>query len=565
MATTNFSSGSGQENENSPKSTTTPPSFTGASSSSAVESGNEDGIKPKNFSSFGPRPIYFPNLFSELVFILQAMAAIAMTTFFQGASAIITFPISQSLHMSQGQITWITASTALTSGAFQLGLGQAADLLGRKNMFLIGMGSFSAFSLLVSFAQNPYWINIVCGVVGLSAAMVVPPAIGIMGAAYGKPSKRKNLAFSAFGAGNPLGFVFGTLLSGIVTQAAGDWRWTYKLICMIWALFTIIGFWTVPKVEAYPESMRLKERGKRFAKKFDSVGTVLTVFGTGILSAGITLGPTDGWKEAHIIAMIILGVALLIAFGFWETVCPNPLMPPHIWKDRNFTLILLTCVTGMMAFSAANFWLAFFLQEMQRLSPIMVAVHLLPQAVAGLIMNTTAGLILHRINNTLLLAIGSAAYTGAYVLLSLMKPDSTYWAFIFPTLILGVIGADFHFNVANMYVMQSLPSDKQALAGGMFQTIMKLGTAISLGVTTAVFESGGGTSSATGDHMVPYTNAFRVSIGLSAAGFLFLPFIRVKTQGHAPVEKSKVAGGDVEAVAGDGDREKREGGKEQKT
>ncbi|KAK3996780.1 major facilitator superfamily-domain-containing protein [Cladorrhinum sp. PSN332] len=552
MAVANPSSSSDQEDKITPLTTTAPPSINEASSSSANDSSSENVPKPK-FSSFGARPSYFPTLLSELLFILQAMTAIAMTTFFQGASAIITFPISQSLSMSQGQITWITASTALTSGAFQLGLGQAADLLGRKTMFLIGMGSFSAFSLLVSFSQNPYWINIVCGFVGLSSAMVVPPAIGIMGAAYGKPSKRKNLAFSAFAAGNPLGFVFGCILSGVVTQATGDWRWTFRLIAILWAVFTFMGWWTVPKVETYPEGMRFKERGNIFAKKFDLVGTVLTVFGTGILSAGITLGPTDGWRNAHVIAMIILGVALLVGFAFWETVCPNPLMPPHIWKDRNFTLILLTCVTGMMAFSAANFWLAFFLQELQRRSSLMVAVHLIPQAVAGLVCNTIAGLVLHSVNNTLLLAIGSAAYTGAYVLLSLMKPDSEYWAFIFPALILGVVGADFHFNVANMYVMQSLPSDKQALAGGMFQTIMKLGTAISLGVTTAVFESGGGTHRVTGDPMVPYTNAFRVSVGLSAAGFLFLPFIRVGTQGHAPVQGPKTAG-NLEAVGGGGEK-----------
>ena len=103
-----------------------------------------------------------------------------------------------------------------------------------------------------------------------------------------------------------------------------------------------------------------------------------------------------------------------------------------------------------MSFIAAQFWLSFFMQELQKLAPIDVAVHLLPQAIAGLIYNVIAGSVLHRVNNTLLLVMGSCAYITSNVLLSVMEPDSPYWAFVFPSLILGVVGADFHFNVANV-------------------------------------------------------------------------------------------------------------------
>jgi Na+/melibiose symporter-like transporter len=103
-----------------------------------------------------------------------------------------------------------------------------------------------------------------------------------------------------------------------------------------------------------------------------------------------------------------------------------------------------------MAFISAQFWLSFFMQEMQGLSPLDVAVHLLPQAIAGLIYNIIAGSLLHRVNNTLLLAIGSVTYVASNVLLSLMRPDSLYWSFVFPSLILSVVGADFQFNVANV-------------------------------------------------------------------------------------------------------------------
>ncbi|KAK4448142.1 major facilitator superfamily-domain-containing protein [Podospora aff. communis PSN243] len=494
--------------------------------------------KPRWQDRFGARPACFKNTWQEIAFVFQATNATAASSFFQGASSIITVSIGHELAMTQGEISWIIASTSLTAGAFQLGLGQMADLLGRKATFIIGMVSFSAFSLIVAFAQNPYWMDVICGFIGISTAMVVPPAIGIMGAAYGKPSRRKNIAFSAFGAGNPLGFVFGSILSGVAARIF-DWRASFILIAIIWAILAVMAFWTIPSVEAYPLEQPLKERFLTFVKTFDFVGTALTIFGVGILTAGITLGPDDSWSSPHIIAMLVLGVILLILFVFWERIYPHPLMPPHIWKDRNFTFIILACLPGYMAFLSSNIWLAFFMQDLQRLAPLDVAVRLIPQAVAGLLYNIIAGNVLHRINNTFLIAVGSTSYVASNVLLALMRPESPYWAFIFPSLILSVVGADFQFNVANMYVMQSLPSHQQALAGGIFNTIFRLGMAVSLGISTAVFTTAKSAPQTLGDPMWPYAKAFQTSIGMSAASFLFLPFVRLGTQGHSTVAAKK--------------------------
>lgn len=171
------------------------------------------------------------------------------------------------------------------AGAFQLALGQLADLLGRKSMFITGMATFSAFALLVAFSQNPFWMLIVLGILGGCSAMVVPPAIGVLGAAYTTPSKRKNMAFSAFSAGNPLGFVFGIILCGIATQLS-SWRAAFIMLCIIWAIFTVHAIWAVPSVESFDRAPLRKRLGR--LKEFDYVGTILTIFGTGMFTAGLT-------------------------------------------------------------------------------------------------------------------------------------------------------------------------------------------------------------------------------------------------------------------------------------
>ncbi|KAI5919851.1 major facilitator superfamily domain-containing protein [Camillea tinctor] len=505
----------------------------GAGAGPEADADSEQGMSTlqRIKTHFGDRPECFKNTLQEVSFVFQATVATATTSFLSGVALIITVPVARDLGLTQGQISWISASTSLVAGAFQLALGQLADLLGRKTMFITGMGAFSAFSLLVAFAQNPFWLLVVCGVLGLASAMVVPPAIGILGAAYTTPSRRKNVAFSAFSAGNPLGFVFGTIICGIATQLS-SWRASFVVLCVLWVLFTIHALWAVPSVENFDRAP-LRERLAGL-KHFDYVGTILTIFGTGMFTAGLTLGPEDGWATAHVIALLVVGVVLLVIFVIWQTIFPNPLMPPHIWKDRNFSLIILVVLLGMMSFTSSGFWVAFFMQQLQQLSTLMVAVHLLPMAIGGLFWNVVAARILHVVNNTAIMIFGAACYVGASLLFSFMGPESNYWAFIFPALILNVAGADLQFNVANMYVMQSLPRHQQSMAGGIFNVVIRLSNTAVMGISTAVYSSIELTPAGIDNPMLKYTRTFQVSIALSALSLLISPFIRLKTQGNSP-------------------------------
>jgi len=114
-------------------------------------------------------------------------------------------------------------------------------------------------------------------------------------------------------------------------------------------------------------------------------------------------------------------------------------------------------ILGFMSFTSASFWLAFFFQEVLDLPPLDVAVRLLPQAIAGLTWNVVAGILLHRVNNALIMAAAALCYVASMALLSLMRPDSSYWAYSFPYLVLSVVGADFQFNVANVRGSRRLP------------------------------------------------------------------------------------------------------------
>ncbi|QYT00307.1 MFS domain-containing protein [Trichoderma simmonsii] len=486
-------------------------------------------------SSIGKRPECFQSTFQEICFIFMATLAMATNSLVTGAMIIVTASIGRDLHMTQAQITWISAATTLSAGALQLPLGQLTDLLGRKTFFIAGMVGFSISSLILGFSRNPFWMNILCGFLGLFSAVIVPPAIGILGAAYSEPSKRKNWAFACFSAGNPVGFGLGSIIMGISARIF-DWRAGFFFFTILWGLLAIVSIWVVPNIEAF-EPGPFGKRLTAALRKFDYVGTVLTIVGVGLFTTGLTLGPVDGWKSAHVIAMLIAGFFLLVGFVVWEKNYPHPLMPLHIWKDRGFAFLMPVSIFGVMSMLSSNFWLALFLQEFHHRPALTVAVDLLPQVISALISNVVAANILHRVNNSLIIAFGAAMYLVANLLLAVQSPRATYWASIFPSLLTNVMGLDLQFNVANMYVMQSLPSHQQSLAGGIFNMFIRLGTTIIFGMSTAVYSSVKNTVEGQDDAFKPYRSAFYVSLGFASLACLFVPFLRIGTQGNSPKEE----------------------------
>jgi predicted MFS family arabinose efflux permease len=111
---------------------------------------------------------------------------------------------------------------------------------------------------------------------------------------------------------------------------------------------------------------------------------------------------------------------------------------------------MATFCLGFMGFSAVSFYLSLYLQEVKHQTALEITVKLLPMVVSGVLVNVVCGLVLHRVSNKVLTGIGALAYTASFLILSFMKEDATYWAFIFPALVLVVVGADIQFNVTNV-------------------------------------------------------------------------------------------------------------------
>ncbi|PVI03870.1 hypothetical protein DM02DRAFT_669438 [Periconia macrospinosa] len=513
------------------------------------------------------RPEVFSSTLQEVLFLLSCTLAVAMTSFLTGGVTVMSSFAAEELKMSNAEITWLPASTSLSAGSLLLFFGSISDVFGRKLLFTSSMFLFAIFCLGASFSRSGITLDIMNGILGIFSASVVPPAQGLLGTIYHKPSKRKNRAFGAFSAGNPLGFVFGCIFCGIVTQA-WNWRASYRLLAIVYAGVSAVAVWTVPRDRG--EKVKW---GSETVKRLDLVGTGLTIAGIGMFCAALSLGvdAPNGWKTPYVLVLLILGLLLIISFVVWEIYYPYSLIDMNIWKDRDFSILLAIISLGFVGFPVFSFWISLYFQRALEQSALMTGVYLLPMAICGFLANVVAALIQHKVSNKLLMGIGAFSYVVAFMLGAVQRHGDIYWAFSFPALCLCVVGADFEFIVTNMYVLSSMPANKQSIAGSLIQTLTRLCSAIGYGIGTAIFDSVQRNPSSSGyyanDAIEPYAAVFWLSTGVAFVGVLLVPFLRIGTQGHAgdegrPLRKEEGGGeklGDAvdEAVGGGrGDVEK---------
>ncbi|KAL8279915.1 hypothetical protein RQP46_007765 [Phenoliferia psychrophenolica] len=181
-----------------------------------------------------------------------------------------------------------------------------------------------------------------------------------------------------------------------------------------------------------------------------------------ICVAGYFVIPPDHWKTPYIPVLFCVGIIMIAAFWFWEKHvefgrCGVPLMRTSLWHKGKFAPVMLLAGLGWAGFSSFMFFSTLWFQDFEGLTPIMATVRFLPSPVTGIVLNVLV-----------------------------QRVSAPYWEFQFPSFILVVFGADFVFSVGIMYVSKIAGPGEQALAGGVFNMVTQVGTAIGLAIMTVI-------------------------------------------------------------------------------
>ncbi|KAL8969054.1 MAG: hypothetical protein Q9197_004547 [Variospora fuerteventurae] len=195
-------------------------------------------------------------------------------------------------------------------------------------------------------------------------------------------------------------------------------------------------------------------------------------------------------KSATNICLLIASFALILSFVYWvgrqERQNRPTLIPNSLWSNKAFSSICISVILLWGAFTAFEQIINLFFQEVQGLSALDTALRFLPTCLAGGITNVAMGLLVHRFPAKWIILATTGISCVPPLLMAVADPHRSYWVLAFPAVALSPIGVDGLFTVANLVVVSVFPGDTQALAGGVFNTMARIGSSLGLAVVALV-------------------------------------------------------------------------------
>jgi len=424
------------------------------------------------------------------------------------------------LGASIAQLEW-TVNAYTMSFAVLLMTGAAlGDRFGRRRMFAAGLGLFSLASAACALAPNVGLLIAARAVQGAGAALVMPLALTLIGAAFG-PEERAR-ALGVFSGVTGLAVLGGPVLGGAITQGIA-WQWIF------WVNVPI-GLLTIPVVFA-----RVGESfGPRRAP--DAIGLTLVSLAAFGIVWGLVRGNSAGWGSLEVVGTLIAGVLLAGGFVAWERRTAAPMLPTALFRSRPFSAGNAAVFFMFGSLSGAVFFMAQFLQTAQHHGPLAAGIRLLPWTATLFVVAPLTGARIGRVGERPFAVAGLLLQAAGMGWIALVAgPDVAYARLIVPLVMAGA-GVSMALPAIQNAVVGSVAPASLGQASGTFNTLRQLGGVFGVAALVAVFTGSGG-------YATPqlfsqgFTAAIAVSAGLSllgAAASLGLPR-RVPDAAGAPL------------------------------
>jgi EmrB/QacA subfamily drug resistance transporter len=417
--------------------------------------------------------------------------------------------LGEELSASVEQLQWFVNAYTLSFASLMLFAVAIGDRLGRRTIFLWGIGIFTVASALCAVSTDPWMLIAARAVQGAGAAALMPLSLTLL---VGSVSARmRPLAIGIWGGISGLGVALGPLIGGAVIQG---WSWD--------AIFWInvpVGIVTFPLVLlALPNSFGARLRA-------DVVGVVLA--GVGVLGVvyGIIRGNDAGWGSLEVLGSIVGGAVLIAAFIVWESRVSNPLLPLRLFRDRSFSVANVVGLVFSFGIFGSVFILIQFLQIVQGSSPLEAGVQTMPWTLAPMVIAPLAGLIAPRVGTRSLIFVGLLFQAiGVGWLAFTMAPDVGYGTLL-PAFVFAGVGMGLVFAPSSTAVLANMTAEDNAKASGTNSTLREIGVALGIAVLTAIFTANGGVFTPTGyvDAAIPAIWVGAIALALAALISLALP------------------------------------------
>jgi EmrB/QacA subfamily drug resistance transporter len=380
--------------------------------------------------------------------------------------------IGRKLHFPEQDLQWVVTAYALTFGGFLLLGGRAADLLGRRRLFMAGLAIFTAASLACALATTDTFLIIMRGLQGLGAAVLLPAALSIVMNMFSEGAER-NKALSAWSGIGATAATAGLLAGGLLVRYAG-WQYIFYLNVPIGAAALLLARRVVPE-------SRLA--GAR--RSYDVLGAVTVTGALVMLVYAISQAPTTGWTAIRTLALLAGSAALLAGFLVIETRAEAPLLPLRLFRLK--TLAGSNAVSFLLGASFFSFFFigTLYMQQVLGYSALKTGVAWLATSMTALALAGPAQILVTRASAKLVMAAGMAL-VGAGILWATQVPaHGHYWANLAgPFFVAG--GAIFVFITVSIGALAGVAEHDAGIASGLLNTSQQIGGAIGVAVASTV-------------------------------------------------------------------------------
>ncbi|MHA6759059.1 MFS transporter [Streptacidiphilus sp. PAMC 29251] len=445
-----------------------------------------------------------PRLWGTLVVLCAALFLDALDVSMVG----VALPsIRTDLDLSTSALQWVVSGYVLGYGGLLLLGGRAADLLGRRRVFLVALAVFAVASLLGGLVDDGGLLIATRFVKGVAAAFTAPAGLSIITTTF-KEGHERNRALSIYTTCGASGFSLGLVLSGLLTEAG--WRWTFLMPFPLALLALFAGIKLIPRQPTPP----------REGRGYDLAGAITATGGLLLLVFTVTQAQSVGWGSLRTALSLIAVVLLFTAFIRIEQRTAHPLVRLGIFRNGPVARANLGGVALFGAYVGFQFIATLYLQTLLHWSALHMAMAFLPAGVIVAASATKMGALVDRFGTTKLMLVGFPAALLAYGNFLRIGEHSDYLTVILPSMILLGVHFALVFPSLNIQATSGVADAEQGLASGLVNTSIQIGGAIVLAVVTAVVTAGAAGSGNVHAQLDGYRNALGVVTGVALLGLL---------------------------------------------
>jgi EmrB/QacA subfamily drug resistance transporter len=413
--------------------------------------------------------------------------------------------IRSGLGFSTTGLQWVVNAYTITFGGFLMLGGRAADLLGRRRVFLFGTALFSAASLLCALASSRGLLIGARALQGFGGAVISPASLSILATSFSEGGER-NRALGVWGAMAGFGGASGVLLGGLLTQGLG---WPAIFLINVPVGLAVI----VASRRVIPESVAEAEH-----RHFDVSGAVLVTAGLVIAVYGIVRAESLGWGSAGVLVPVALAAGLLGLFALVEgRFAKAPLMPLSILRMPRLRAANLVIALLYSAVFSMWFFLTLYLQQVLHYSALRAGLSFLPMTLSIVVTSALAPRLVARFGVRPVLATGMLSAAVGLALLTGVRPGASYLTTVLPGGLLGAAGLGLSLVPATIAAVQGVSSAQSGIASGLLNTSRLAGGALGLAVLSTLAASHTTAQVASGaSKLGALTSGYQLALGTGA-------------------------------------------------